>query len=69
MVTRGPYHDASKATREADEVMLDGPDGLAVSMTPEAARKTAQAIRAALADSEQDEPKPDCQAPPEDGNS
>jgi len=38
-------HDVpTSVTAEEGEVMLDGPDGLAVSFTPEAASKSAKAI-------------------------
>jgi hypothetical protein len=38
-------HDVpTNVTAEEGEVMLDGPDGLAVSFTPEAASKSASAI-------------------------
>ena len=38
-------HDVpTRVTAEEGEVMLDGPDGLAVSFTPEAASKSAQAL-------------------------
>ena len=40
-----PYDRSTEATAEQGEVMLDGPDGLAVSLTPEAAARTAEAIR------------------------
>ncbi|CUS44524.1 MAG: hypothetical protein V4610_21470 [Pseudomonadota bacterium] len=41
-------HDVpTTVTAEQGEVMLDGPDGLAVSFTPEAASKSASAIAAA----------------------
>jgi hypothetical protein len=42
-----PYDRSTEATAEEGEVMLDGPDGLAISLTPEAAARTAQAIHAA----------------------
>jgi hypothetical protein len=41
-------HDVpTTVTAEEGEVMLDGPDGLAVSFTPDAASKSAAAIAAA----------------------
>ncbi|WEJ97821.1 MAG: hypothetical protein P0Y59_12670 [Candidatus Sphingomonas phytovorans] len=41
-------HDVpTTVTAEQGEVMLDGPDGLAVSFTPDAASKSASAIAAA----------------------
>ena len=39
-----PHDTPTKATAEHGEVMLDGPDGLAVSLTPEAAHKSAADI-------------------------
>ena len=42
-----PYDRSTEATAEEGEVMLDGPDGLAISLTPEAAVRTAQSIHAA----------------------
>ena len=42
-------HDVpTKVTVEEGEIMLDGPDGLAVSFTPAAASKSASAIAAAV---------------------
>ena len=35
------YDEASQVTAEQGEVQVDGPDGVAVSLTPEAARETA----------------------------
>ena len=46
-MSREPYDEATKATAEQGEVQLDGPDGVATSMTPGAAKKTAAAIDAA----------------------
>ncbi|MFA6112859.1 MAG: hypothetical protein WC729_02685 [Sphingomonas sp.] len=41
-------HDIpTTVTAEEGEVMLDGPDGLAVSFTPDAASKSANAMAAA----------------------
>ena len=39
-----PHDTPTKATAEQGEVMLDGPDGLAVSFTPHAAAKSAEAM-------------------------
>jgi hypothetical protein len=39
-----PHDTPTKATAEQGEVMLDGPDGLAVSFTPHAAAKSATAL-------------------------
>lgn len=44
-----PCTDAGQASAEAGIVLLDGPDGVAVAMTPDAARRTAENLhRAAL---------------------
>ena len=40
-----PRRDAGKATAEAGMVILDGPDGGAVTMTAEAAEQTAQSLQ------------------------
>jgi hypothetical protein len=42
-----PEGKAGVASAEEGQVMLDGPDGVAVAMTPEAAEKTAQSLLAA----------------------
>jgi hypothetical protein len=39
-----PHDIPTKATAEQGEVMLDGPDGLALSFTPDAAAKSAAAM-------------------------
>jgi hypothetical protein len=39
-----PHNIPATATAELGEVMLDGPDGLAMSFTPEAASKSAAAM-------------------------
>ena len=44
---REPQVESGVATAEAGTVMLDGPDGVAVSMTPEAAEGTGQSLLAA----------------------
>lgn len=44
MSARKPHADPTQATAEAGEVMLDGPDGLALSLTPDAAHRSARAI-------------------------
>lgn len=53
-MSRQPYDTPTDATAELGEVMLDGPDGIALSMTPGAARISAEHIRAA-ADEAQDQ--------------
>lgn len=44
---RAPLQRAGVASAEEGEVLLDGPDGVAVSMTPEAAEATARSLIAA----------------------
>ncbi|CAN5464586.1 hypothetical protein BH09PSE4_BH09PSE4_20490 [soil metagenome] len=44
MSGRKPYREPTEATAEGGEVMLDGPDGLALSLTPDAAHRSAKAI-------------------------
>ena len=43
---------AGEASSEEDVVFLDGPDGVAVTMTPEAARGTAESLKAAADESD-----------------
>lgn len=42
-----PREDAGHASAEDGLVILDGPDGVAVTMTPDAATLTAQSLEAA----------------------
>lgn len=42
-----PREDAGRATVENGVVILDGPDGVAVTMTPDAAARTADSLHAA----------------------
>ena len=44
-----PYDVPGKASVEDGVVLLDGPDGVAVSMTPEAAAGTAESLLRAAA--------------------
>ena len=46
-MSREPYDEPTEATAEKGEVQLDGSDGVATSMTPDAAKKTAAAIDSA----------------------
>lgn len=39
-----PEPEGGVATAEEGQVMLDGPDGVAIAMTPEAAAATAQSL-------------------------
>ena len=38
------YDDASQVSAEKGEVLVDGPDGVAVSLTPEAALETSERL-------------------------
>lgn len=42
-----PREDAGKATAEQGQVLLDGPDGVAVAMTADAAEETGRRLIAA----------------------
>jgi hypothetical protein len=44
MESRKPYDEASEVTAEDGTVMVDGPDGVAVSLTPEAAVETSHRL-------------------------
>jgi len=48
-----PCEIPGKATAEDGMVVLDGPDAVAVTMTPEAAELTADSLRAAAAQARQ----------------
>lgn len=49
-----PRQDSGKATAEDGVVILDGPDGVAVTMTPDAAERTADSLHAAARQARQD---------------
>jgi hypothetical protein len=44
---KAPYRTGGKAVAEEGEVMLDGPDGIAISMTPDAAEETGNSLLSA----------------------
>lgn len=44
------YSEAGKAVAEQGQVLLDGPDGIAVAMTPDAAEGTGQELLRAAAE-------------------
>jgi hypothetical protein len=46
-MTKQPEQLPARATAEQGEVLVDGPNGYVVSLTPEAATGTARALRAA----------------------
>lgn len=47
-----------KATAEAGQVLLDGPDGVAIAMTPAAAEETGRRLIAAAAAAREQAPGP-----------
>lgn len=44
MTERGVHEHAGKAQAAEGNVLLDGPDGIAISLTPDAAEQTAHAL-------------------------
>lgn len=49
-----PCEDAGQASAENGLVILDGPDGVAVTMTPDAAEQTADSLRTAARQARED---------------
>jgi hypothetical protein len=43
-MTKGPYDEPTKVDAVDGEVTLDGPDGVGLSVTPRAARRTARRL-------------------------
>lgn len=58
-----PREDSGKATAESGVVILEGPNGVAVTMTPDAAARTADSLHEAARQAREDR-----QASPDDGN-
>lgn len=52
-MTKHPEKTPAEATAEQGEVLIDGPDGLALSLTPDAAQRTAEAIYSAACEAEE----------------
>ena len=52
MAPHRAHDEPVRAVAEAGEVLLDGPQGVALSLTPDAARKTADALRQAADEAE-----------------
>lgn len=52
-MTKQPEKQPAQVTAERGEVMMDGPDGIAISLTPEAAHRTAQALHTAAGEAKQ----------------
>lgn len=44
MESNAPHADPSNVTAEQGEVLVDGPDGVAVAMTPNAAEETGKRL-------------------------
>ncbi|WP_055777521.1 hypothetical protein [Sphingomonas sp. Leaf357] len=57
-MSRAPHDTPTQACAEDGEVMLDGPDGLAVSLTPNAAAASAVAIAEAAVVARRQTPRP-----------
>ncbi|WP_170318354.1 hypothetical protein [Sphingomonas sp. PAMC 26621] len=51
---KDPHSKPMDVVAEGGEVLLDGPEGLAESFTPDAARKSAERLREAARDAESD---------------
>jgi hypothetical protein len=61
--TPTPHAEPGVATAEDGVVLLDGPDGLALTLTPDAAERTGQSlIDAAVAARSQSPSEPDVEA-------
>lgn len=50
------YNDPGTASAEQGEVLLDGPDGIAISLTPFAAEETAKQLLRAAAEARAQNP-------------
>lgn len=59
---REPHADAGIATAEAGVVLLDGPDGVAIAMTPDAAETTGHSLIAAAGEARGQDPAPQDEA-------
>lgn len=55
---RAPQRDAGSASAEVGLVMLDGPDGVAIAMTPDAAEATGYSLIAAAKEARGQPPEP-----------
>jgi hypothetical protein len=58
MAAQHAYNDPTKVTVVDGEVALDGPDGVGLSMTPQAARETGRRLIAAAEEAERQEKAP-----------
>ncbi len=55
---REPHQKSGVASAEAGLVLLDGPDGVAIAMTPDAAEATARSLQEAAAEARNQPPMP-----------
>lgn len=55
---REPHGKSGVASAEAGLVLLDGPDGVAIAMTPDAAEETARSLQQAAAEARTQPPMP-----------
>lgn len=59
MSERGPFKQAGTVSAEAGVVIIDGPDGVALSLTPDAAEELANRLVAAAAEARGQSPGDD----------
>lgn len=52
-MAREVYETPSDVSAEQGEVIIDGPDGVAISMTPEAARETSTRLHRAAQEADE----------------
>ncbi|PZQ76517.1 MAG: hypothetical protein DI563_06835 [Variovorax paradoxus] len=62
-----PREDPGHATAERGVVLLDGPDGVAVTMTPDAAARTADSLYRAADEARSQRPSQNGSAPDPEG--
>jgi len=62
-----PRQDPGHATAERGVVLLDGPDGVAVTMTPDAATRTADSLYRAADEARSQRPSQTGSAPEPEG--
>ncbi|SDA16917.1 hypothetical protein [Sphingomonas sp. NFR15] len=67
-MTKQPEKTPAEATAERGEVLIEGPDGLALSLTPDAARRTASSIHAAACAAQAQGTDAQPLPPPDDGD-
>ena len=55
MTSKGVLSEGGQATAEKGQVLLDGPDGVAITLTPQAAEDTGNALLRAAAEARSQE--------------